>query len=460
MQKKALLALLIVAAITLSGCSLVVKDSAVDAKRVIIDVNGETVDKQTVNAQINSQLAYLQQMYYNYYGYTIDTTSETYISQATDTVVQSNIQTLVRNQKIKELGFDQFADEELAELTKTADEDYQSMIDTIKLLYLSGSTNEGDALTAEAEAYAKTNGYTKEYVLADAKATKAQERLKDSVVKDIAVSDEEVKADFDEKVAAAKTSYESNLSAYGSAFNGGSAVYYAPAGYRYVKQVLVKISAEDSTAISTLTSDLSTANASLTATKTALTENETALAAEGVTDEEKTALEEAKPALQTAVDEAQAKVDDLTKQLNEKTEAAFAAIKAEADEVYQKAAAGEDFEALIEQYNDDPGMTNDPGKTYGYAVCECYSAFETPFVETAMALKAVGDVAEPVKGSSGYFIIRYQGDVAEGEVALDTVAESIKSSLLTTKQDEAYDAALAGWVSAATVKTYADRLND
>ena len=47
MKKKTLFALLLAAVMLLSGCSLVLKDSAVDAKQTIIDVNGEQVDKQT-----------------------------------------------------------------------------------------------------------------------------------------------------------------------------------------------------------------------------------------------------------------------------------------------------------------------------------------------------------------------------------------------------------------------------
>ena len=42
MQKKALLALLLVLTMILSGCSLIVKDEAVDAARVVIRVGDDT----------------------------------------------------------------------------------------------------------------------------------------------------------------------------------------------------------------------------------------------------------------------------------------------------------------------------------------------------------------------------------------------------------------------------------
>ena len=96
------------AAVALSGCSLVVKDDAVDAKRVIIDVNGQTLNKETVNAQVDNQLAQMASYYSSYYGYTIDTTSESVRSSAIDDVIDSDIKALVKqlfiHQKIFLLG--------------------------------------------------------------------------------------------------------------------------------------------------------------------------------------------------------------------------------------------------------------------------------------------------------------------------------------------------------------------
>ena len=67
MQKKLFLLLLLVVCIALSGCALVVKDPARDAQQVIIDVNGETVDKQTVAQMVtnykNNMLNYYYQLY-------------------------------------------------------------------------------------------------------------------------------------------------------------------------------------------------------------------------------------------------------------------------------------------------------------------------------------------------------------------------------------------------------------
>ena len=97
----------------------------------------------------------------------------------------------------------------------------------------------------------------------------------------------------------------------------------------------------------------------------------------------------------------------------------------------------------------------------GYAVAADMTGFDSAFVEAAMALEKAGDHSGKVRGTSyGYYIIRYEGDEAEGPVALDTVKETISSSLLSTKQSEAYTAAKAQWVEEAGIKVDMNALKD
>ncbi len=49
---------------------------------------------------------------------------------------------------------------------------------------------------------------------------KAVEKLEANMIKDVAVTDEEIQADYDAKVESAKTSYEADPNAYGTAVNG------------------------------------------------------------------------------------------------------------------------------------------------------------------------------------------------------------------------------------------------
>ena len=58
-------------------------------------------------------------------------------------------------------------------------------------------------------------------------------------------------------MAAAKEEYANNPAAFGTALTGGRPVYYTPAGYRAVRQILVKLAEEDTQAITEKEGELS-----------------------------------------------------------------------------------------------------------------------------------------------------------------------------------------------------------
>ena len=434
MQKKSLLALLLALTMLLSGCALVTVDTEKDNARVIVDVNGETVSKAVIHAAVDNQIAnnqYYNQLYSSYYG--ISNLYPTDEATVTGEVIDSYVNQLASQQKAKELGLYEMTEEEQAHVDEHAKESYDSFIQSVISTYMPGSKLEGEELTAAAEKYVADNQVTTvdgRSTLADFAAAAADEvaleKLSDYIIKDVAVTDEEIQADYDAKVENAKTSYEADRNAYGIAVNGGSTVYYAPAGYRMIKHILVQITDED--------------NAVITEKQTALTAAQTALdgAAE---DADKTAL-------QAAVDEAQAALD-------EARAAGLAEAKVKADALYaQLTGEGVDFDTLLAENNGDPGQP-----AGGYAICEGFTSFVEPFTNGALALEKVGDVSEPVESTYGYHIIKYVADVEEGPVDLATVKDGISSSLLTAKQNEVTEATLAQYVSEAKVKTYPERMN-
>ena len=97
------------------------------------------------------------------------------------------------------------------------------------------------------------------------------------------------------------------------------------------------------------------------------------------------------------------------------------------DEVEEKLAAGEDFDALMEQYGQDPGMQTSPAKENGYPVSADSTNWVTEFRDAAMALENVGDVSEPVRSEYGIHIIKYVSDAVEGEVGLDAVRDALET---------------------------------
>jgi parvulin-like peptidyl-prolyl isomerase len=454
MRKKSILALLLTAMVLLSGCSLVIKDQTVDNNRVIIDVKGETIKKANIlyayqqslyNAQLNAQ------MYQQYLGYAQDVDKDAILQQTLDQAVSY----LVTKQKAAELGFDKYTDEELATLNETANTNFQSTLDSYKSNYFADSTLTGDELAAKVKEYAANNGYTLETALASAKNTMSMDKLKKSVTDTVELTDADLQTALDTKITDEKASYEKSLSSYGSSVNSGTAVYYAPAGYRYVKQILIKLAEADTTAISDAKTALTDAQSALDALKTQLDEANTALAAQDITEESKATYTAQIASLTEQITAAQASVDTLTADKAAKEDAAYAAILPKATEIAARAASGEDFSALAAEFNEDTGMP-----ASGYAVCADFANFDTAFTTAAMALDKVGAVTAPVKGIYGYYIIQYSADIPEGPATLESARETLSDEVLKTKQDTAYTAAEAQWTLDANVKVYKDRLTD
>ena len=130
--------------------------------------------------------------------------------------------------------------------------------------------------------------------------------------------------------------------------------------------------------------------------------------------------------------------------------------KALAQEVLDKVNAGEDFEALIEEYNEDPGMET---YTEGYIIgADFEGVYDEAIQKAAAELKKEGDVSGLAEGTFGIHIIKRYGDVSTEPVALDEVKEDIKNLILSNLKDEMYDAKIAEWKEGLEIVTYDKRV--
>lgn len=455
MKKSFILILLLCLTLGLSGCRLIVKDQAVDDKRAIVTVNGESVDKKTFTGLYNQSLnqAYQMQQLYQQFGMQAQPVDPATILTQT---VEGAVRDLVIKQKTLELGLDKLSADQQKTLEDMTEKNYQDMLKQVKDYYFKDTELKAEELDKAVIAKAEEIGQTRENIGLQAAETDRLERLKAEATKDVVVTDEEVKADYDKKVEDAKKSYESDKSAYGQSVNGGQTVYYAPAGYRYIKQVLIKFAQADQDAMAALQKEMEPLNTALTQAQAELSANDTSLQNAGLSDADKQALLDKGVTLKQAVDAAQGAVDAKQKELDAKKEAAYAAITPKAQEVFAKATAEQkDFNALIEVYNEDKGMPKS-----GYAVCEGFAGFDEAFVKPAMALKAVGEVSEPSRGIYGFYITQYAADIAEGPVAFDSVKDGIKSAMTEAKKNASYEESVAKWIAEAKVETFAERMNE
>ena len=460
MRKKALLAAMTALVLLLSGCALVVKDEAVDNATEIIRMGDQVITKKEIKDQVNATLEY-NAMMYSQFGYSYDMTDPEIIADAQNDVIEAYKEDLALTAKAKELGIELSA-EELEEVKAKAQEDYDSIVSSAKGYVENADGLDEEALTEAAKKMAEEAGYSVDAYIESESKTKLNDKIREYAIKDVAVTDEEIQAEYDSKVAADKETYGENAGSWATAANNSTTLYYTPAGVRRVKQILTKFKDEDQTAIDDAKQKLSDATTARSAAQAKIDSANETLKLEGDTDELKEAKEAAQADLDAAqkeLDEANKALDDANQAVTDATDKAFANLDEEVDAILASLdAEGADWTAIMDEKNQDPGMKDNEK---GYAVAAGMTNFDAAFVEAAMALAKPGDISGKVKGNSyGYYIIRYESDEAEGPIALDDVKESISSSLLSTKQTNVYNETVDKWVEEAGIKVDLNALKD
>ena len=462
MRKKSLLAVLMAMILLLSGCALIVKDQAVDDATEIIRMGDQVITKAEVKKQIQNELDSTAYMY-SLYGYSYDATDAANIAEAQNDAIDALKQDLALTAKAKELGLDQLTDEEKETVQANAQKSYDEAIEYAKTNLIGDTEGMDDeaVATAAADTLTRMGISLDTYIESETKSV-ADNKLREYTIKDVAVTDEEIQAEYDSKVEADKETYAESAGTWATAANNGSTLYYTPAGVRRVKQILTKFKDEDQTAIDEAKQKMTDATSARNTAQAKIDAANKTLELEGDTDEIKAEKEQAQADLNAANEELEAADKDLTdasaayeaalakafENIDEDTDAILKALDEE----------GADWDKLMEEKNQDPGMSSNPK---GYAIAADMTGFDSAFVDAAMALEKVGDHSGKVKGTSyGYYIIRYDSDEAEGPVALDGVKETISSSLLKTKQTDTYNAAVEQWVEEAGIKVDLNALKD
>ena len=398
MKKFAKLLAVCLAVMALAGCSLVTVNPE---KITVATVGGETITKAQFDEEFNAFLSL--------YGYTQDSEEiADQLAELKESFIDQMVEDLVVDQKVRELGFDQITDEEKAEAEKGVDDWYQSQIEALVAEY------EKDESVADPEAKAKEDieNYLSYYgtSLDDMKAQEIDAipsgKLYDYVTKDIVVTEEEAKLTYAENVASDKEKYDGDLATFVSAFDNGYVIYYVPEGTFYVKHILI-----------------------------------------GLTDEQKQELKDLRADDDEAVAAtADAKRDEFLATIQEEADAALAAVE-----------AGGDFDALIAEYGDDPGMTYDYYAD-GYLTYVGNPSFVEEFTAACDALTEDGMTTGLVASDFGYHIIRRVATKAAGEVPFEDVKADLMDGMLSSAQSDAYDAQLDQWISEANVEIKSNKL--
>lgn len=367
---------------------------------VVAEVNGEAIYKDALNTAFDS-------LSYQYYYSGVDTSSDEAVASIKQEALDSLIKDKVREQKIAALGYSTLTEEEKAEADADMVEDLVKYIEANSMDAVLATLEEGytdEDLQAAKEAYVDTlladNNLTREEFVIPYQEKVVNKKALKAEKGEIAPTEDEVKAKFDEYVAADEETMGSDPLSYVTSINDGTTVYYAPANVRWVRHVLIKLDEETISAISLLRSEGYDA------------------AAEIVLQNGLTAIEE------------------------------------RANEALSKIESGEiTFEEAIAQYGGDPGQTEK-----GYPVMANTTAYQEAFTAGAMELTTVGAHTGLVATDYGYHIIEYYQDEAKGPISYDLVKDEIFKELQETMQNEAWEELLEQWKTEATVVTYAERL--
>lgn len=430
-----LLAFTFVIALVLSGCNLIQIDETLDNAEVVASFNGGTLTKGEVKPQYNTAMSYYQALS-SMYG----------VSLPTDDVLENVVNSLVQNKvllaKAAELGLDSLTEEEEAAVQKDSQDEYEQTVQT----YWSSFATDGltdEEIRADVENFLAQNNGSMETVVETNRQEKIISKLKQYVYDQVVVTPEELQNGYDEMVASDETTY-ADLSTFESTVDtGGTTIAWYPEGYRTVKNILLSFTEEQQGELSDLQKQISDVKTQM---------DDLADDADGEAEPDATDASEDSETPAPTKEELQAQLDALNSQKDEKIAEFTQALQPKIDEIYERLEAGDDFDALIEEYNEDPGMQNEPGKSEGYYVTVNSKTWEEAFRNAAMALKNIGNVSEPVATNYGIHIIRYESDVTPGAVPYEEIEDEVKASVTEKKQNAAYDEQVAAWIEEANVQ--------
>ena len=326
--------------------------------------------------------------YYAQYGYSVDEYDTELQASVAQETVQTKLSTSIVRHYAAQNGYELTEEKktELAAQVKTALDNTREYLES----YLSAYGFTGDELNAAVEEQMAQAGYTEETLMDSAELNDVLNFLYERATADVTVTEDEVKAAFDEKVAKQKESYAS-VDTFINDYVNESEILYTPENVRLMECIFVA-------------------------------------SVEGEATEDEATADEATVS-EATVSEATA---------GEAADIASLTGYAKAKAIAAAIAGGADFEESMKAYNED--SSTEEQMLRGYPVAENSTTYGDEFTAGAMALEHVGDVSDVIVTDYGYFILRYAKDLESGEADFEARKETETEETLTNKKNDAYSA--------------------
>lgn len=360
--------------------------------------------------------------------------------------IDSFVQLGVIENKLDEVGKNDFTDAEREELNQAARSQYEELW---QLLYQQMQKSDASVTEEAVTEQMEDMGYTFEAIYNELELQTRQNRAIDEFVGNIVLTRDQVDSYYEEQfVAPDREDYEGNIAKYDEEIllNDNEA-FYTPEGYRYIRQIVLEIPEEAQKAAKTqqvvlnrAVQAMSTALQGLTMAAISATNWEDMTDAKALYDESAEALASAQ-----------------TEYMDKLQAEALPLVRDTVDEIKEQYEAGIDFKTLINKYSTDRTDRNMNGD--GYPFHPDSTQWPENFQKAASALEEPGELSEPFVTEQGIHILLYGGDVPAGaHVLTDEERELLNAAALRYYQMEQLNTLVEGWQADYEIETHPELL--
>lgn len=310
--------------------------------------------------------------------------------------------------RARELGLTELTQEDLAQIEAQATETYEQQLADY-IAFVGGDLDRDTA----AQQLSEESGVTLEGITEQLKQSWWSQKYYDYIVKDVAVTDDEVQACYDALLAQQEELFAATPEDFEYAHQMGQTIVWRPEGYRAVRDILIPFASEE----------------------------DSRKAAELLDQLELEGDEQARADAQSQLD------------------ALYAPLEKTAAEAQKKLEDGAAFTDLMDEYGCDEELKSEPMRSQGHYITDTSFLHSAEYVEGSMMLEQPGQVSSPLRSAQGVHLVQYIGDVTPGAIALDDVRDAVTKDALAQKQADYYSQQRQALLAAANVKYYPERLH-